>query len=601
VDLNEEERVERLLRMVRNTIEERQTKIQAYDSLTDYNLKNPDKAFPAVVVVVDNVSEFKETYERYLGDLMALIRDGRSFGVYFVITASLTADVPNKLFSLLSQRITFTLPDPSDYTTIVGRGWASFNDTQGRGLAVQLVGDRPVPLEFQTAVPVAAPTEDGAPAGDAFRELAERMAAAWQTLETATPALKARRPKRVEPLPKLVPLQSVLPLLGQGDPNMAVPVGINDLDREPMRAEFLAKGPHWIVIGPPVTGKSTVLRSLVLSLAQGYTPEQVALVLVDPSDTVRRFHNFGGSGDNTLAKLPHVLATVSNAKELDEVIKRLTAEYDEQVVARLTGQTEVFVPQDNEARRIFVIIDHYDDVEPLNKGLGLAGLAQVGKGRNMHLVIGGTLGIMRSGGDDLRRRAESARYTLVLQDYEAVRYMGAKGNFTVTKELPPGRGFLVKAVSASLVQIGMADVDGVDGRTAQEQLDRLIGDIRARYQPAQWSYFAADLTALDKAIRGEEAAPAAAGPAAPTPESQSTTDAMSAIAELMKMQASMTGSLGTVADANPLNFASVTIEVPDAPAGNGSNGSNGADGGNGAHPEPAANGDGAAAAEPAKA
>ena len=570
-----------------------------------------------MVVVVDNVSEFKETYERYLGELIALIRDGRSFGVYFVVTASLTVDVPNKLFSLLSQRITFTLPDPTDYTTVVGRGWASFNDVPGRGLALQQIGDRPMPLEFQTAVPVsAAPVDntaaDGstATAGDAFRELAERMAAAWQTLETATPALKSRRPKSVEPLPKLVTLQSVLPALGQGDPKLAVPVGLNDLDREPMRVEFLTKGPHWIVVGPPVTGKSTVLRSLVLSLAHSYTPDQVAMVLVDPSDTVRRFYNFGGNGDNVLSNLPHVLATVSNAKELDEVIQRLQAEYDEQVVARLTGQTDVFVPQDNQARRIFVIIDHYDDVEPLNKGLGLSGLAEVGKGRNLHLVIGGTLGIMRSGGDELRRRAESARYTLVLQDYEAVRYMGAKGNFSVTKELPPGRGFLVKAVSASLVQIGMADVDGVDGRTAQEQLDRLIGDVRASYQPAKWSYFAADLAVLDKAIRGEDVAPAA-GPAAAPPEAQSTTDAMAAIAELMKAQAGLTGSLGEIAEVNPLNFASVEIEVPDEPAaendGNGSNGGgsgNGADGGppNGAHAEQAASdGNGSAASEPAKA
>src|SRR5260370_30758404 len=181
VDLNEEERVERLMRMVRNTIEERQTKIQAYDSLADYNLKNPDVAFPAVVVVVDNVSEFKETYERYLGELMALIRDGRSFGVYFVITASLSVDVPNKLFSLLSQRITFTLPDPTDYTTILGRGWVRFNDVPGRGLALQLFGDRPVPLEFQTPLPVGAGAAHGAPpARDTLRELAQRMATAWQ-------------------------------------------------------------------------------------------------------------------------------------------------------------------------------------------------------------------------------------------------------------------------------------------------------------------------------------------------------------------------------------------------------------------------------------
>jgi GTPase SAR1 family protein len=603
VDLNEEERVERLMRMVRNTIEDRQAKLQAYDSLTDYNLKNPDSAFPAVVVVVDNVSEFRETYERYLGDLMALIRDGRSFGVYFVITASLTADVPNKLLSLLSQRIAFTMPDPTDYTTIMGRGWTRFNDVPGRGLAIQLIGERPFPLEFQTAVPVSAGS------GDAFRELADRMAAAWQTAETAAPSFKSRRPKRVEPLPKVIPLQSVLPALGQGRPNLAVPIGLNDLDREPMLAEFVAKGPHWIVVGPPVTGKSTVLRSLVLSLAQSYSPEEVALILVDPSDTVRRFYNYGGSGDNTLARLPHVLATISTAAELSAAIKRLRAEYDEPVVARLRGQTDVFVPQDNQKRAIFIIIDHYDDVEPLSRGGAAAGLAEVGKGRNLHLVIGGTLGIMRSGGDEVRRRAEAARYTLVLQDYDAVRFMGAKGNFSLTKEPPPGRGFLVKAVSASLVQVAIADVEGVDGLTAQQQLDRLIGGIRARYQPARWSYFADDLSTLEKAIRGDEVAPAAAAapatPAAAAAPVPSTVDAMASIAELMKMQAGFTGSLGAVAEVDPLRFASV--EVPDAnpaPPGNGAegNGAHGSNGGSngGAPAEGGTKPIGAGSAEPAK-
>src|SRR5262249_7882717 len=86
------------------------------------------------------------------------------------------------------------------------------------------------------------------------------------------------------------------------------------------------------------------------------------------------------------------------------------------------------------------------------------------------------------------------------------------------KELPPGRGFMVKAVSAKLVQIAMADVDGLDGHTAQEQLDTLIGGIRASYQPAKWSYYAQDVTVLEKAIRGEapEAAAAARAPGRPT-------------------------------------------------------------------------------------
>ena len=126
-----------------------------------------------MVVVVDNVSEFKETYERYLGDLMALIRDGRSFGVYFVITASLTADVPNKLFSLLSQRITFTLPDPADYTTIVGPRLGAASTTCPAA-AWRCSWSATGPCRWSSRRPCRwrRRPRPAAPAGDAFRELA---------------------------------------------------------------------------------------------------------------------------------------------------------------------------------------------------------------------------------------------------------------------------------------------------------------------------------------------------------------------------------------------------------------------------------------------
>jgi len=284
-------------------------------------------------------------------------------------------------------------------------------------------------------------------------------------------------------------------------------------------------------------------------------------------------------------------------------VKRLTAEYDEVVIGRLAGNPEVFQPQDNQKRSIFVIIDHYDDIEPLNKGeLGLTGLSQVGKGRNLHLVIGGTLGIMRASGDELRRRAESARYTLVLQDYETVRYMGARGNFSLTKEPPPGRGFQVKAVGAALMQAALPAVEGLNGRTAQEQLDTMIGAIRAAYPPAKWSYFADDLAILDKAIRGE--APPAEAPA----PDQSEVDAQKMLADLMASQSAMMDSLNApIADGDPARFATV-VEEEDEPAdgqpadgqpaavvagngsaGNGSAGNGSAEnGGNGSEPEPVA-------------
>ena len=63
VDSAEEERVNRVLRMVRNMIDERQAQVAAYRSLADYNAQNPDAAFPAVVVAIDNFADFRENYD----------------------------------------------------------------------------------------------------------------------------------------------------------------------------------------------------------------------------------------------------------------------------------------------------------------------------------------------------------------------------------------------------------------------------------------------------------------------------------------------------------------------------------------------------------
>jgi hypothetical protein len=302
------------------------------------------------------------------------------------------------------------------------------------------------------------------------------------------------------------------------------------------------------------------MRTLALSLAYCYSPEDVALVFVDPSDTTRRFFNYG-SGETALDQLPHVLKTVSTPRELDQLIQLLRAEYDEEVIGRLKGRPDLFNLPHNPARHIFVIMDHYDEIESLNKGSqGVNTLSEVGKGKNLHFVICGTAQILRNSMDDLRRRAESARYTLVLQDYEAVRYMGARGTFTVAKEVPPGRGFLVKAVSATMVHAAMPVIETKDGLPPDERLSRLLQMIRAGYPAsARWSYTSSDLAPLEAAIRGElavEEQPADATTVDGAPLSTQWDD----IAKIMAMQADFANQLSAVSE--PGEFASV--EIPDA-------------------------------------
>ena len=568
VDSNEEERVERLFRMVRTTIDDRQIRLSAYDSLNDYNLKNPDNIMPIILVVVDNVSEFRETYDKYFPDLLQSVRDGRSFGIYFVVTGTLFADVPNKLFNLMGQRVTFTQGDVTDYTSIVGRGWVPIPDVPGRGLCVQMEGGKPFPMEFHTALPV------GMGEGDPFRELCARFGAAWKILTDATPSLARKRAKAIEPLGRMIELASVLPEAGHGPPGLVAPIGINDGDREPTLVEFAAKGPHWIIVGPPATGKTTALRSLALSLAHSYSPSELGLVFFDPSDSARRFFAWG-TGDDALDKLPHVLATVTNGKELDELILRLRAEYDEEVAAKLADMPDSYQPQDNTKRNIVVIMDHYDDNSSIlrNSKLGGTGaLAEIGKGKNLRFVIGGTLGIMRDSQDELRRRAEGSRYTLVLQDIETVRYMGIRMQFP-TKELPAGRGFMIKAVSGQLVQVCLPAVDGKNGRSADDQVTDMIRAIRARYiERAQWSYFSKDIAPLDTLIRGDKAgAEGAAGGSVPESSnepvaySNSTASAMDEINKMLASQAALTAGLEVKLDTINL----VSVEEPEIPAPDG--------------------------------
>ncbi len=560
VDANEDERVERLLRMVRYTIDARVAKLTNYDSVEEYNAANPKDPMPAVLVVIDNVAEFRESFENYLEGLIGLVKDGRAFGIYFLMTANIIGDVPGKLFNTLGQRLSFNQLDPLDYSMIVGKGGINPNNVPGRGLMVATIDTRPQPLEFHTAVP------GGDPDSEMYRSLSDRMASVWESLVEGNPELAARKAKPVEILPEMIDLKTVLPAMGKGPKAVTAPIGVNDLDREPTLVEFTSKGPHWLVMGPPMTGKTTTMRSLVLSLAHSYSPEQVAMVLVDPSDPARRFFNFGAGDGNSLDSLPHVLATVTNADEMDRVVKRLAAEYDDAMRETLTGHKNLFVPQDNEARTIVVILDHYDDVELLNgSGLGTLDLAEVGKGKNISFVIAGSMDITRDSSDKLRRRTESGRYTLVLNDVEAVRYMGVRGLSMPSKDLPPGRGYLVKAVTAAQTQICLPFIEeAVNGAGPDAQLSKIIGEIKKKFpQRAMWSYHAADLSALETALGVETTEPVEETQPTYVPD-QVSPEAAQAAADLEQVladQAAMLKSMAAVETPTTFNFT--TVEIPD--------------------------------------
>ena len=458
---SEEERVERLLRKLARVLEERSALFSQAraDTLSTYNANHPEDVQPAILLVIDNFAEFKENYERLMPQLLGIARDGRAYGVHLVVTAEQGSALPGKLFSLITERLVLKLADKTEYANIVGRGVPGVDDIPGRGF----VAVERTPLEFQTALPVSVTVEDEAEGLDdtsKLEMLTRVMARAWEDKP---------RPEGIEILRPVIALREVLPPLGAGPERVQVILGVEDLNLEPAMLDLRQRGPHFVVTGPPLSGKTTALRAWVLALAHCYDPAHVQMVLIDFQ---QRFFKYGGQ--HTLGDLPHVLATVAEKDQLDDAIQKLRYEY----TARPEGEPR---PE------IFVIADNYDDFPNVvgtptraQEYRDLADMARKFGPEGLHCVVGGSMGILRSM-DDWMKQVVAPRYGLGL-DADAAGALGGRVR-GAGEELPPGRGYVVKAGRVALIQTALPH----DENDLEGSLDRWVEQIRAHYsEPARW-------------------------------------------------------------------------------------------------------------------
>jgi len=354
-----------------------------------------------------------------------------------------------------TERFALKLSDPGDYLDIVGRGARAVEDIAGRGYV--RVGRQA--LAFQAALPV------GGLAGEAVADETQKLAQLVRLMHEMPFQLDAlHTPEPVLTLATRVLLANLLAgangKIGKG----ARPaLGIDDRSLEAWRFDARSDGPHMLVIGPPGSGKTTTLRSLALALAHSYPPEQVALVLVDFQ---QRFFRYGGQ--YTLGDLPHVLAVLSQAEELEAFVENLKAETES-----LAGQE----------RSIFVLIDNYDtftdEVRISRTALPNLGVLARERGTDgLHFVIAGSPDTARSP-DELRRQVTMPRLGLALESAELVSTLnGRVPRGLAEMELPDGRGFVVKAGQTSMVQIA-TPYD--DDERPEASLDTWVQRIQAQF------------------------------------------------------------------------------------------------------------------------
>ncbi|MFE6548642.1 type VII secretion protein EccCa [Streptomyces sp. NPDC057746] len=101
---------------------------------------------------------------------------------------------------------------------------------------------------------------------------------------------------------------------------LRVPIGISD-SREPVLLDLkesseLGMGPHGLCVGATGSGKSELLRTLVLALVATHPPEDLSLVLVDYK---------GGATFAPFADLPHVAGVITNLENQAGLVERVHA------------------------------------------------------------------------------------------------------------------------------------------------------------------------------------------------------------------------------------------------------------------------------------
>jgi S-DNA-T family DNA segregation ATPase FtsK/SpoIIIE len=241
----DEERVVRLIRWLRDVVDDRAARFAAVNAgtITQYRelASRPDEN--RIIVLVDGLGAFRQAYEtgqraRWFDTLSAIAAEGRQVGVHVVVSADRPGAVPSSLASALQRRVVLRLANENDEAMLgVPRDVLSPKTPPGRGL---LDGS-----DVQVGILGKDPSTPGQAA--AIARLAEVMRR--NGVRDAEPIL--RLPERVD--------LTALPVRVDGRPTVGLlddtlgPVGLPDTG-------------VFVVAGPPRSGRTTALTTLVTAL-----------------------------------------------------------------------------------------------------------------------------------------------------------------------------------------------------------------------------------------------------------------------------------------------------------------------------------------------
>ena len=328
-------------------------KYEINDLNRDYEKGKVPEKLPILLIVLDEYAEFKEQFPDFRKEIDSLLATGRALGMFVILaTQSFNGIISQQSEDKIKFRWCMRVANSNASREMIGTSDAAKINVPGR--AIVKIGEvvyeqvqsywsgapyYPDKHELESDyVPIAriaingdrknceavnqrsAGESSGTEIGAVVQHIAQYCTE--HKIPSATKIWTEALPDRV----------SLFDLMDQGfdgqkwpETTATVPVvGLvddpNNQRQYPMTLDF-AKSGHTIIYGSPVTGKTTFLQTLIVSMAMSRKPDDVSIYAID----------FGGWNLNFLENLPHV-GGIANANEPERVTKlaRLISETLEQ-------------------------------------------------------------------------------------------------------------------------------------------------------------------------------------------------------------------------------------------------------------------------------
>ncbi|GAA4434194.1 type VII secretion protein EccC [Actinokineospora soli] len=327
---------------------------------------------PALFIVVDEFSELLSAKPDFIDLFVMIGRLGRSLQMHMLLASQrleegklrgldshLSYRIGLKTFSAAESRAAIGVPDAFELPSIPGSGYLKYDTStmvrfkaayvsgpyrpagmQAAGPVTAVTGDRRAKLFVPDYVeipkepekPVVQVKEEPKPEGGA--EASELDVIVGRLVGQGPPAHEVWLPPLNEPnsldtlFPPLQPTEDrgLSPVGFYGNGRLQIPLGIIDKPYEQRRdllwADFSGAAGHAAVAGGPQTGKSMLLRTMIMSMSLTHTPQEVQFYCVD----------LGGGTLASLEGLPHV-GGVAGRLDPDKV-RRMVAEVTSLVTDR---------------------------------------------------------------------------------------------------------------------------------------------------------------------------------------------------------------------------------------------------------------------------